>query len=195
MTAYATGDSVADIILLPMGVGSGKDKTMEFTFFPAAAGVLHLCCALVCTLHIRRLLKHVQCSHRLKVCLVTHEQHVTHPRASCGYRRLCIVTCVWYCTVSRLAASCLWMDSCRLLHMNWTYPSKMHINRNAANTRIHVAGWSTMYPDEEEVQNAMQVFLEQSLSALKGIDSSWLTSAGQLLQRIAPKQVTQQAER
>lgn len=57
------------------------------------------------------------------------------------------------------------------------------------------AGWSTMYPDNEEVQGAMQVFLEQSLSGLQGIDSSLLTSAGQLLQSTAPKWVTRPIER
>lgn len=57
------------------------------------------------------------------------------------------------------------------------------------------AGWSTMYPDEEEVQNAMQVFLERSLGELQGLDSSWLTTAGQLLQQTAPKWLTQRVER
>ena len=57
------------------------------------------------------------------------------------------------------------------------------------------AGWSTMYPDEEEVQNAMQVFLERSLGNLQGLDSSWLTTAGQLLQRNAPKWLTRRVER
>lgn len=52
-----------------------------------------------------------------------------------------------------------------------------------------------MYPDEEEVQNAMQVFLERSLGNLQGIDSSWLTTAGQLLQQTAPKWLTQRVER
>ena len=36
----ASGVSLANVVLLPMGVGSGKEKTMEFTFFPAAAGVM-----------------------------------------------------------------------------------------------------------------------------------------------------------
>ena len=58
-----------------------------------------------------------------------------------------------------------------------------------------MTGWSTMYPDDEEVQGAMQVFLEQSLSGLQGIDSSLLTSAGQLLQSTAPKWVTRPIER
>ena len=58
-----------------------------------------------------------------------------------------------------------------------------------------ITGWSTMYPDDEEVQGAMQIFLERSLSGLQGIDSSWLTSAGQLLQSIAPKWVTRPIER
>ncbi|KAL0041879.1 hypothetical protein WJX79_007585 [Trebouxia sp. C0005] len=57
------------------------------------------------------------------------------------------------------------------------------------------AGWSTMYPDDEEVQGAMQVFLERALSGLQGIDSSMLTSAGQLLQSIAPNWVTRRIER
>ena len=52
-----------------------------------------------------------------------------------------------------------------------------------------------MYPDEEEVQNAMQIFLERSLGKLQGLDSSWLTSAGQLLQQNAPKWLTQRVER
>lgn len=52
-----------------------------------------------------------------------------------------------------------------------------------------------MYPDEEEVQNAMQVFLKRSLGKLQGIDSSWLTTAGQLLQQTAPKWLTQRVER
>ena len=57
------------------------------------------------------------------------------------------------------------------------------------------AGWSTMYPDEEEVQSAMQVFLERSLGKLQGIDSSWLTTTGQLLQQNAPKWLTRLLER
>ncbi len=52
-----------------------------------------------------------------------------------------------------------------------------------------------MYPDDEEVQGAMQIFLERSLSTLKGIDSSILTSAGQLLQRTSPKWMTRRIER
>lgn len=52
-----------------------------------------------------------------------------------------------------------------------------------------------MYPDEEEVQSAMQVFLQRSLGKLQGIDSSWLTTAGQLLQKTAPKWLTRQVER
>ena len=52
-----------------------------------------------------------------------------------------------------------------------------------------------MYPDEEEVQSAMHVFLERSLGKLQGLDSSWLTTAGQLLQRTAPKWLTQKVER
>lgn len=52
-----------------------------------------------------------------------------------------------------------------------------------------------MYPDEEEVQNAMQIFLKRSLGNLQGIDSSWLTTAGQLLQRTAPAWLTQRVER
>ena len=58
-----------------------------------------------------------------------------------------------------------------------------------------ITGWSTVYPDDEEVQGAMQIFLERSLSGLQGIDSSLLTSAGQLLQSIAPKWVTRPIER
>ena len=52
-----------------------------------------------------------------------------------------------------------------------------------------------MYPDEAEVQGAMQIFLERSLSKLQGIDSSWLTTAGHLLQEFAPKWLTQLVER
>lgn len=52
-----------------------------------------------------------------------------------------------------------------------------------------------MYPDEEEVQNAMQVFLERSLGKLQGLDSNWLTTAGRLLQQNAPKWLTQRVER
>ena len=52
-----------------------------------------------------------------------------------------------------------------------------------------------MYPDEEEVQNAMQVFLKRSLGKLQGLDSSWLTTAGQLLQQNAPQWLTQRVER
>ena len=52
-----------------------------------------------------------------------------------------------------------------------------------------------MYPDAEEVQAAMQIFLERSLPKLQGIESSWLTSAGQWLQQHAPKALTQQVQR
>ena len=52
-----------------------------------------------------------------------------------------------------------------------------------------------MYPDNEEVQGAMAVFLERSLSDLKGIDSSFLTAAGQLLQSTAPRWLTRPIER
>ena len=52
-----------------------------------------------------------------------------------------------------------------------------------------------MYPDDEEVQGAMQIFLERSLSTLKGIDNSLLTWAGQLLQSTAPRWMTRRVER
>ena len=52
-----------------------------------------------------------------------------------------------------------------------------------------------MYPDEAEVQGAMQIYLERSLSKLQGIDSSWLTTAGRMMQQLAPKWLTQQIER
>ena len=52
-----------------------------------------------------------------------------------------------------------------------------------------------MYPDDEEVQGAMQIFLANSLSTLKGIDSSFLTSAGHLLQIAAPQWLSKRVER
>ena len=63
-----------------------------------------------------------------------------------------------------------------------------------ADVMQHV-GWSTVYPDDEEVQGAMQIFLANSLSTLKGIDSSFLTSAGQLLQSAAPQWLSHRVER
>lgn len=36
--SWVAGVSVAAIKTLPSGVGSGKEATMEFTYFPSAAG-------------------------------------------------------------------------------------------------------------------------------------------------------------
>lgn len=113
-----------------MGVGSGEQKTMEFTFFPAAAGVLLL--------------------------LVPFQR-------------------------SRLVQKAVSLEE---------VAQDAEMSPTAS-----IAGWSTMYPDEEEVQSAMQVFLERSLGSLQGIESSLLTTAGQLLQRTAPRWLTRQIER
>lgn len=57
------------------------------------------------------------------------------------------------------------------------------------------SGWSTMYPDDEEVLSAMDVFLEKSLSSLKGIDATPWAKIGQVLQKGAPEWLSKRLQR
>ena len=57
------------------------------------------------------------------------------------------------------------------------------------------SGWSTMYPDEQEVLSAMDVFLEKSLSNLAGIEATPWARVGQLLQKSAPEWLSKRLQR
>ena len=49
-----------------------------------------------------------------------------------------------------------------------------------------LAGWSTMYLDDQEVESAMEVFLNNALSELQGIEVTALTKLGQIMQNSSP---------
>ena len=49
------------------------------------------------------------------------------------------------------------------------------------------AGWSTMYPDGQEVSEAMAVYLDQSLTTMQGLDNNTITRLGSLARRFAPR--------
>ena len=57
------------------------------------------------------------------------------------------------------------------------------------------SGWSTMYPDEQEVLSAMDVFLEKSLKTLTGIEATPWARVGQVLQKGAPEWLSKRLQR
>ena len=57
------------------------------------------------------------------------------------------------------------------------------------------SGWSTMYPDEQEVLSAMDVFLEKSLANLDGIEATPWAKVGQALQKGAPEWLSKRLQR
>jgi hypothetical protein len=47
-------------------------------------------------------------------------------------------------------------------------------------------GWSTMYPDADEVRHAMHIFLNRSLPSLEGMELNLLNRIGSLAKRRGP---------
>lgn len=67
------------------------------------------------------------------------------------------------------------------------FPDKSAVVRSAApHSGSAAAGWSTMYADDREVGAAMEVFLDNTLSGLQGLEKSPLTRLGQAMQNVAP---------